>query len=198
MSAPPRRPDATDFAAQSLARTDLPYRPGGIVQRMTGALDLRPRRLAADDPALAGVLALIRTTFAYMEGRIDPPSSMHRLTLDEVARQAAGSEVWAVEDAGRVVACVFLTPSGTAGDGALYLGKLAVAVSHRGRGLARRLVALAETRARELGLAAVTLQSRIELAENHAAFAAMGFRVTAETAHPGFDRPTSVTFVKPV
>lgn len=153
-----------------------------------------PRRLGADDPALQGVLALIRTTFAYMEGRIDPPSSMHRLTLDALTEQAAESEVWAVEDEGRVVACVFLTPRGQS----LYLGKLAVAVSHRGRGLARRLVDLAVARARELGLKAVELQSRVELTDNHSAFAALGFRVAGETAHPGFDRPTSLTFVRPI
>jgi len=153
-----------------------------------------PRRLSPKDPALPAVLALIRTTFAYMEGRIDPPSSMHKLTLEELARQAAASEVWAIEDDGRVVACVFLKPRG----GVLGLGKLAVAMSHRGQGLARQLVSMAEARARELGLGAVELQSRIELTENHTAFAALGFKVSGETAHPGFDRPTSLTFVKPL
>ncbi len=153
-----------------------------------------PRRLRPDDPALGAVLALIRTSFAYMEGRIDPPSSMHRLTLDEIAAQARQSEVWAIEDERRVVACVFLTPT----PGALYLGKLAVAITHRGQGLARRLVCLAEERARALGLASVELKSRVELTENHSAFAALGFRVAGETTHPGFDRATSLTFVKPI
>jgi predicted N-acetyltransferase YhbS len=154
----------------------------------------KPRQLAPDDGALAEVLTLIRTTFAYMEGRIEPPSSMHRLTLEEIARQAAQAEIWVIEDDARLVACVFLTPKCRT----LYLGKLAVAVSHRGQGLARRMVALAETRARQLGLASVELESRVELTENHSAFAALGFRVTGETAHPGFDRPTSLTFAKPL
>jgi predicted N-acetyltransferase YhbS len=161
---------------------------------MSGMCDPRLRRVAADDDALGAVLALIRTTFAYMEGRIDPPSSMHRLTLDELARQAETAEVWIAEEDDRVVACVVLTPHSDA----LYLGKLAVAVSHRGRGLARRLVALAEERARALHLTAVELQSRVELTENHSAFSALGFRMTAETTHPGYDRPTSLTFVKPI
>jgi predicted N-acetyltransferase YhbS len=161
---------------------------------MTAAPSSLPRRLGPGDPALPGVWALIRTTFAYMEGRIDPPSSMHRLSLRDVSEQAARGELWVIEDEGRVVACVFLTPRANV----LYLGKLAVAVSHRNRGLARRLVQLAETRARQLGLKAVELQSRIELTENHTAFSAMGFRVTGETAHPGYDHPTSLTFVKPI
>ncbi len=153
-----------------------------------------PRRLGPGDPALPALLMLIQTSFAYMEGRIDPPSSMHRLALDDLSAQARSAEVWVIEDHDRVVGCVILTPK----PGVLYLGKLAVAASHRGRGIARTLVDLAETRARALGLSGVELQSRVELTENHSAFAAMGFRVTAETAHPGYDRPTSVTFHKPV
>lgn len=153
-----------------------------------------PRRLGPGDPMLGAVFGLIRTTFAYMEGRIDPPSSMHRLTREAVAEQAARGEVWAIVQADRPVACVFLSPRPPV----LYLGKLAVAPTHRGRGYARRLVALAEARARALGLDAVELESRVELTENHSAFAALGFRLAGERAHPGYDRATSLTFVKPL
>jgi GNAT superfamily N-acetyltransferase len=150
------------------------------------------RRLGPADPALAEVLALVRTEFAYMEGRIDPPSSMHRLDVPALAAQAAEGEIWVI---GRPVrACVFLTVL----ENRLYVGKLAVAAAARGRGYARCLVDLAETRARALGLDWLELQTRIELIDNHATFAAMGFRQTAETAHPGFDRPTSLTFRRPV
>ncbi|GHD98926.1 hypothetical protein U879_20630 [Defluviimonas sp. 20V17] len=138
------------------------------------------------------LLRLIQTNFAYMEGRIDPPSSMHRLTAGAIARKAEEGEIWVIEDDHHPVACVFLTPR----EGALYIGKLTVATSHRGRGLARRLVEMAQTRAEALGLQLLELQSRIELVENHAAFASMGFELTGETAHPGFDRPTSLTFRK--
>jgi hypothetical protein len=40
------------------------------------------------------------------------------------------------------------------------------------------------------------LQTRVELEENHAAFRAMGFAEAGRTAHPGYDRPTSITFRK--
>ena len=151
------------------------------------------RRLGPEDEALTGVRSLIRTSFAYMEGRIDPPSSMHKLSAESVSEQARTGEVWAIEDDDRIVACVFLTPK----DDALYLGKLAVATTHRNRGLARQLVDVARERARALGLPRVELQSRVELTENHSAFSAMGFKVSGETAHPGFDQPTSLTFVLP-
>lgn len=138
------------------------------------------------------LMRLIQTNFAYMEGRIDPPSSMHRLTASEIARRSETGEIWVIEEERHPVACVFLTPR----QGALYIGKLTVATSHRGRGLARLLVETAQARAQALGLRLLELQSRIELVENHAAFASMGFELAGETAHPGFDRPTSLTFRK--
>jgi ribosomal protein S18 acetylase RimI-like enzyme len=80
----------------------------------------------------------------------------------------------------------------------LYLGKLAVAEGARGRGLARVMVDHACARARALGLAHVTLQTRVELVENHATFARLGFVEIARAAHPGYDRPTSITYRRPV
>ena len=89
---------------------------------------------------------------------------------------------------------MFLTPR----PGTLYVGKLAVAAGHRGQGLARCLIDRAETRAREMGLPALELQTRVELVENQAAFRAMGFQEVGRTAHPGFDRPTSITYRRAV
>ena len=95
---------------------------------------------------------------------------------------------------GTPVACMFLTPK----PGALYVGKLAVAASHRGQGLARRMLDRAEARARDLGLPALELQTRVELVENQAAFLAMGFVEVGRTAHKGYDRPTSITYRRAV
>ncbi|MGB8814144.1 MAG: GNAT family N-acetyltransferase [Paracoccaceae bacterium] len=125
-----------------------------------------------------------------MDTRIDPPSSMHRLTAADLERQSEQDEIWAIGTP--PIACVILTRKLQA----LYVGKLAVAASHRGQGLARRLIMAAETRARALGLPALELQVRVELIENQAAFSALGFRKIAETAHPGFTRPTSYTYQK--
>ncbi|OWJ78217.1 GNAT family N-acetyltransferase [Haematobacter genomosp. 1] len=140
------------------------------------------------------ILRLIRESFAYMDARIDPPSSMHRMSVASIAEQAETGEVWLIDGPRELQACVFLTPQAEA----LYLGKLAVAAAARGQGLSRRLVALAETRARALGYAALELQTRVELVENHAIFAGMGFHRVAETAHPGYARPTSFTWRKTV
>lgn len=140
----------------------------------------------------AALLRLIQTEFAYMDSRIDPPSSMHRLTVADIAAQAASGEIWV---AGLPpVACVFLTPK----TDALYVGKLVVAGDQRGHGHARRLIERAEIRARDLGLGGLELQVRVELVENQRAFARMGFVKTAATAHAGYDRPTSFTYRKAV
>ena len=152
----------------------------------------RLRRLSSGDAELGAVLRLIQSAFAYMDGRVDPPSSMHRMTLESLDRSAAEGEVWAIGSP--PVAGFVLTRQ----PDALYVGKLAVAPTARGRGLARRLLDLADDRARVLGLPWLELQTRIELIENHATFAALGFRVIGETAHPGFDQPTSLTFRRPV
>lgn len=142
-----------------------------------------------DWPAL---LRLIQTEFAGMEGRIAPPSSMHTLTETDLATQSLNAEVWAI--GAPPVACIILTPQ----PGALYLGKLAVAATHRRKGLARALITLAATRARALHLPALELQTRVELAENHATFRALGFTEVTRTAHPGYTRPTSITFRRPL
>ena len=42
------------------------------------------------------------------------------------------------------------------------------------------------------------METRIELTENHATFARLGFVKTAETAHPGYDGPTSITMSRSI
>lgn len=139
------------------------------------------------------VLRLLHENFAYMEARIDPPSSLHNLTAQHIADFACDEQLLVIEDQnGSPVACAFLTSK----TNSIYVGKLAVAKQVRGRGYARQFFDYAEDCARSAGLAFLELETRIELTENHATFAKMGFVKTAETSHPGFDRPTSITMQK--
>jgi ribosomal protein S18 acetylase RimI-like enzyme len=153
--------------------------------------EMTPHR-AVDLFEWPALLALIRAEFAYMDARIDPPSSMHALTVEAIEAQAQIGEVWAISIP--PVACVFLTPK----QDRLYIGKLTVAGSYRHRGLARTLISLAETRARALHMPCLELQTRVELTENQATFRALGFVEVARTAHPGHDRPTAITYRRPV
>ena len=153
---------------------------------------MEPESLSPGDPRLTDTLALIRRVFAEHDGRVDPPSSMHRMTLDDLEQAAREGEVWGI--GARPTACVILSVKGDA----LYLSKLAVAADHRGKGLARVLIDCAVQRARAHGLSALELQTRVELVENHATFRALGFEKVGETRHEGYDRTTSITMRRPV
>lgn len=148
------------------------------------------RKLEPDDRDLEAALEVMRSAFAGMEGRIDPPSSLHDLTLERFTQTAAEAEVWVAGDP--VAGTVVLTSKPKI----LYVGKLAV--KDRRKGLGRRFMRLAEERARALGKDWLELQSRVELVEVHAAFKALGFREVMRTTHKGFTRPTSITFRKKV
>ncbi len=142
----------------------------------------------------AGLHALLVASFAYMEGRIDPPSSLTRMP-PEVLAEKAGSEHLLLAFAGqRLVGCGFLAER----PDAIYLGKLAVAADFRRRGLLRRFVEQADMMARRLGKAELELETRIELVENHRTFAALGFIKVGEKRHVGYDRSTSITMRRPV
>ncbi len=129
-----------------------------------------------------------------MEGRIDPPSSLAAMTPGSLRRKAEAETLVTLWDGGTLAACGYLKDTGRS----VYLGKLAVHPDHRGRGLLRRIVAEADAMARALGRPLLELGTRVELTENHATFARLGFAEVARTAHPGYDRPTSVTMERPV
>lgn len=142
----------------------------------------------------SAVLALLRSAFAYMNGRIDPPSSLDRMTADDLRRKAAEERLILAWDGPMLVGCGFAALRADV----VYVGKVAVAASARRAGVARGLVAVAEQVARDAQLGWLELQTRVELVENHATFAALGFTKVAETAHAGYTRPTSITMRKAV
>jgi GNAT superfamily N-acetyltransferase len=142
----------------------------------------------------AALHTLLVTAFAGMEGRIDPPSSLAAMTPETLRDMAAMATLVTLWQGGALVACGYLSDTGRS----VHLAKLAVRPDRRGQGLAARIVAEAETMARRLGRPVLDLGTRVELTENHAIFARLGFVETARTAHPGYDRPTSVTMERPV
>ncbi|MFT6090427.1 GNAT family N-acetyltransferase [Sulfitobacter sp.] len=155
-------------------------------------MDLTPYQMDPDDAALANLLTLMHDCFAYMEGRITPPSSLGKVTQTSLQKTASEAEIWCIGTP--PLACMILTPKPSR----LYLGKICVAPTHQRLGLARHLIDHATDRARQLRLTTLELQTRVELVDNHATFKALGFSEHARTAHPGYDRPTSITMRKPV
>ncbi|MDC9836589.1 GNAT family N-acetyltransferase [Rhizobium binxianense] len=138
------------------------------------------------------LLALILAAFASMNGRIDPPSSALKLTAVSLAEKARAEIGHVAIDGEKLIGCLFLRPEADC----LYVGKLAVLPEVQGKGLGKRLLTIAEETAAALGLRALRLETRIELTDNHAVFAAWGFSRTAEKAHPGFTRSTFVEMRK--
>ena len=137
---------------------------------------------------------LLARSFAYMDGRIDPPSSLAAMTAADLERKSRQETLLLALDGGRIAGCVFLRDD----PDAVYIGKLAVDAPYRYHGLARRFMERAEDAARQAVKPWLELQTRVELVENHEAFGRLGFSITGYTAHPGFSRPTSLTMRRPV
>lgn len=138
------------------------------------------------------LLDLVRRSFAYMDGMIDPPSSAWRLTVESLRTKSASERCFLATAGGELVGCVLIAERSDH----FYVGKLAVEPGMQGRGIGRALVGAVEAMARAAGKPALELQTRVELSGNQAAFAKLGFRETARTAHAGYDRPTSITLRK--
>lgn len=141
-----------------------------------------------------GLLALLNKAFSFMEGRIDPPSSVLQMTAQGLHHKAGVEDFFLIQHNDQPIACLFGQPKGDY----YHIGKLAVDHCARGEGLARGLLDAAMREAARRGLSGVELQTRTELRENHRAFRAMGFRLAAASAHDGYDRATSLTFRRPL
>lgn len=138
--------------------------------------------------------APLREAYAPMETRIDPPSFLTTMTLGDIARKAVDEDLFLALDGARPVACGFGTPKGTHYE----IGKVAVAASHRKRGLARALMNAAAARAVALNLHGLQLFARVELTENHTTYRALGFTKHGTFTHEGYARPTALTFRRPL
>ena len=155
---------------------------------------LRICLIGSDSDRWEDLLRLIQESFAYMDGVIDPPSSAHNLTADNLREKAKDETGFAAFIGEELAGCVFIKEK----DDHFYLGKLAVAPGFEGQGIGRKLIEKAEQYTVARGKPVMELQTRIELMRNHAVFGKLGYRKVAETAHPGFTRITSITMRKEI
>ncbi|MDJ0826236.1 MAG: GNAT family N-acetyltransferase [Rhodobacter sp.] len=139
------------------------------------------------------VRQLLQDAFAYMERRLGHPARAAQVSAGDLATEANTGTVFLIFDGTRPVACLFCRRSRDHPD-ALYLGKLAVAASHRGRGLARDLVEAATQTAEAQGFSALTLDTGTAFPELLSLFQTLGFGPPA----PREGDPGVVTMMRPL
>jgi len=127
--------------------------------------------------------ALIRLAFAAIPIPLDPAPSALRETADSIRTHLASGGGALADGA---AACILWSER----DGGLYIGRLAVHPSHRGRGLAGPLMQAAEAEARRRGLPRLHLGVRLALPGNRRLFARLGFTETRLRTHDGYPAPT--------
>ncbi len=138
--------------------------------------------------------SLLISSYAYMDTRIDPPSSLLTMTAEDLERKAADETLIAATSDGALVGCLFCRVEGEW----LYVGKMAVAEQLQGSGIGRLLIGRATCLARKQSLAGLELETRIELVENHQVFMKFGFFKVADQSHKGYSRITSIRMRAPL
>ncbi len=143
------------------------------------------------------VLRVLQSAFAYQGGQVNPPSSVTRMTEEDVENDAKNGDLIVAETLeGEIVGCLFTKEDEDDKGPFFYLFHVAVLESHQGKGVGNRLLDLAETLAQSKSLDRVQIMSRVELKPVHAYFMNQGFKLIGTFNHDGFDRPTSLRFEK--
>ncbi len=132
------------------------------------------------------LLSLIQSSYAYMEGQVDPPSSLHSYDTKTLKTKSREEILWLAYADRDLVGSIFGKVNGKS----LYVGKLAIDPEHQGKGIGGQLMKALETEALERNLEELELEVRIELTGNQKAFAAMGFHVSKSSIHEGYDKVT--------
>lgn len=164
-----------------------------VISELSSGTELR--RIDASFANWQGLLDLILASFGYMNAIIDPPSSALRLTTDSLKEKAENELGYIATADDQLLGCAFFRPEPP---DFLYIGKLAIAPAAQGRGIGGALLSKALKDARRLGLPKLRLETRVELTGNHERFGKWGFVKTAENAHAGYNRPTSIEMQRDV
>jgi ribosomal protein S18 acetylase RimI-like enzyme len=140
----------------------------------------------ATQEEVSAVVGVVRAAFEEYRDRLDPPSRALSVTADQVLQKmaTAGVVVAVLDDT--IVGCAYYERRQ---DG-LYLGQLAVLPVYRRQGIARRVIAYVEARARQFHLPRVRLGVRLALTPLLAYYERMGYRVHSYGTHEGYAEPT--------
>lgn len=131
-------------------------------------------------PADASIIhAIIQAAFAEYIGAIPVPPAALDETLAECAADVAVGGVFVAWDGDQAVgtARYHLEPD------CLYIGRVAVLPSHRGRSVGAALMTHIEALAPHLGRTILRLETRQSMPSNLAFYQRLGYRITATEPH---------------
>lgn len=138
---------------------------------------------------------LLQQAFAYMQGRIDPPSSITRMKPADLANKSKEEDLILAFDSAanhKLIGCAFIARRSDC----LYIGKLAIDKAYRGQGIAKAICNFTEDLARQYNYRSLEIETRVELIENQACFQSLGFKKISERSHTGYSHPTTITMRK--
>lgn len=139
------------------------------------------------------ILDVIKSAFAEYQGKLDPPSSAERKTIELVKEELQTANAIVVEVEERIVGCVFYQNT----DEGVYLDRLSVLPDFRKQGIATSLMAEVERRARnEFGAEALRLSVRLSLKKQQALYKRFGFEFLEFGTHEGYPKPTYMKMMK--
>lgn len=151
--------------------------------------------VAACPPELAGEVHRLTQAAFGPYSALEPPSGALQETLHQVRADIAAGSVAVALLEGRAVGC--LRWEGAPGAD-LHVRRVAVDPSLQRRGVGTALMAWAEREGRALGCRAITLGVRVGLPSNLAFYTKLGYQVTGEHRHDGYDRTTWLSMRKPL
>lgn len=99
------------------------------------------------------------------------------------AQMIADHEVWVLEQEEEIIAVLEMIPR----DDNLYIDNLAVANTHQSKGIGKKMLAFAETRAQQLGLHTLTLCTNERFITNLELYARLGYSETHRVHVQGTD-----------
>lgn len=132
----------------------------------------------SDDAPL--VHRIMLAAFEEYRGVLEPPSSTHQETVEDVRRAFdTGGAVLAWVDDEAVGSARFQPRSDH-----LYVGRVSTLPDWRGRGIASALMTFLAGHARTLALPEVRVEVRLSLPSNVALYRRLGFHTVSEQPHP--------------
>ncbi|MFZ1726210.1 MAG: GNAT family N-acetyltransferase [Albidovulum sp.] len=128
-----------------------------------------PVTITAESPLTAEAHALVEGSQQSLL-EVFPPEAIFTFSALELATPDVAFFV--AREAGRAIGCVALVDCGGYGE----VKRLYVPNEGRGRGLAKAMMAAVEARARDIGMAAIRLETGEALVAAVSLYAALGFR----------------------